>query len=80
MKNLFDYKYRLYFRTPSQGFSQCKDPVYNDDMEVIRNAIENVDIEKGYIEYLLITQTENGPEVERHPIECQINKRLVKKH
>lgn len=76
MKGLLDYKYRLFFRTPFQGFSQCKDPVYDDNIEVIRNAIENVDREKGYIEYLLITQTENGPVIEREVLERPLTKRL----
>jgi hypothetical protein len=77
MKKLFDYKYRLYFRRLCEGFSQCKDPVYTDDIQDIYKALNNV---QGYDEYMLITQTENGPEVERHPIERQINKRLVKKY
>lgn len=76
MKKLFDYKYRLYFRTPFQGFSQCKEVVYTDNIEKINNKIDNVEPEKGYVEYLLIIQTENGPIVERNPLERPLVKKL----
>lgn len=77
MKNIYDFKYRLYFRTPFQGFSQCKEVVYTDSIEKINKKIENVDPEKGYIEYMLITQTEDGPIVERQPLERPLVKKLT---
>jgi hypothetical protein len=69
MKNLFDYKYRLYFRTPFIDFSQCKDVLYTNDLEKVGKAIDNVDQQKGYTEYMLITKTENGDIIERNPLD-----------
>ena len=73
MKNLFDYKYRLYFRRNFESFAQCKDTVYTNDIQDIYNALDNI---KGYDEYLLITNTEYGPVTERNPLEKP--KRLIK--
>ena len=69
MKRLFDYKYRLYFRTPLTSFSQCKDVVYSDKLEDIGKAIDNVDQQKGYTEYMLIIKTDNGDITERQPLD-----------
>lgn len=69
MKKIFDYKYRLYFRTPLIGFSQCEDVLYTDDLEKVWKAIDNVNQEKGYTEYMLITKTENGDITERNPLD-----------
>ena len=69
MKNLFNYKYRLYFRTPLTDFSQCKDVLYTNNLEKVWEAIDNVNQEKGYTEYMLITKTDNGDITERNPLD-----------
>ena len=76
MKNFFDYKYRLYFRTPFTSFSQSKDIVYTDDYEKIKNKIENIGTDKGYTEYMILIKTEQGVDVIREPLERP--KKLVK--
>lgn len=76
MKNVFNYKYRLYFRRFCDSFSQCKDVVYTNDINDIYSALNSI---QGYDEYMLITNTENGPVIERNAMEPKINKRLVKK-
>ena len=77
MKNLFEYKYRLFFRTPFTGFSQCKEVFYTDDIEKVNKKIDNIDPGKGYIEYLLIEQTEDGPVLKREPLERPLVKKLT---
>ena len=76
MKNLFDYKYRLYFRTPLTCFSQCKDVLYTNSLEDVGKAIDNVNQEKGYTEYMLITKTDNGDIIERNPLDRPLVKKL----
>ncbi len=70
----YNYKYRLYFRKELTSFSQCQDPVYSNDLKKIYEAIDQI---QGYDEYMLITETENGPIIERKPLDRP--KRLSKK-
>lgn len=66
MENPFEFKYRLYFRTNLTSFSQCKDVLYTNDIEKVYRKINNI---QGYDEYMLITNTENGPITERNPLD-----------